>query len=155
MQFEPSPHFTKGQSGVDFCQFFQKGGGVVPKKGQGFKSQKPWYTFFRTRNNMFACTIVHLTFRAPQTVVRARLYANVYLAVHLPQRQKYFTVEGKLKVFSTLHQPRIYSGYLDFFYRERNNRRVSCLPRTNNQTTFCQLCLKTINMLSPSQCLLV
>ena len=71
MQFEPSPHFTKGQSGVDVCQFFQKGGGVVPKKGQGFRNQKSWYTLFRTPNNMFACTIVHLTFRAPQTVVRA------------------------------------------------------------------------------------
>ena len=29
---------------------------------------------------------VHLTFRAPQIVIRARLYTNVYFAVHLLQR---------------------------------------------------------------------
>ena len=31
-------------------------------------------------------TIVRLTFRAPQIVVRARVYANVYLDVHILQR---------------------------------------------------------------------
>ena len=61
----------------------------------------------RVPNNMFEYTIVHLTFSAPQTVVRLRMYAKVYLAVHLLQRQKYFRVEGKLKVYSTRHQPRI------------------------------------------------
>ena len=33
----------------------------------------------------FAYTIVHLTFPAPQIVIRARVYANVYLAMHLLQ----------------------------------------------------------------------
>ena len=32
---------------------------------------------FRVRNNMFAYMIVHLTYRAPQIVIHARLYANV------------------------------------------------------------------------------
>ena len=40
----------------------------------------------RVPNNMFEYTIVHLIFRAPQTVVRLRMYAKVYLAVHLLQR---------------------------------------------------------------------
>ena len=35
---------------------------------------------------MFKYTIVHLTFAEPQTVIRARVYANVYLVVHQPQR---------------------------------------------------------------------
>ena len=42
--------------------------------------------FFRAPNNMFGYMIVHLTFREPQVVVRARVYANVYLALHLLQR---------------------------------------------------------------------
>ena len=37
-------------------------------------------------NNMFAYTIVYLTFSAPQILVRARVHLNVYLALHLPQR---------------------------------------------------------------------
>ena len=41
---------------------------------------------FRAPNNMFAYTIVHLTFRAPQVVVYARVYANKYLTLHLLQR---------------------------------------------------------------------
>ena len=53
---------------------------------QGFKNWKSWYTFFRAPNNMFAYTIVHLTFRAPQIVVRACVRANLYLVVHLLQR---------------------------------------------------------------------
>ena len=58
---------------------------------QGFKNQKSWYTFFRAFHDMFAHTIMHLTFRAPQIVIRACVYANVYLNVHLLQIQKYFT----------------------------------------------------------------
>ena len=75
---------------------------------------------------MFAYTIVHLTFRAPQIVVCACVYANVYLVVHLLQRQKYFSVEGKLKVYSN---PEPSLGIQTIFHREKN-RRVSCLPRT-------------------------
>ena len=39
-------------------------------KGPGLQELEFWYTFFRAPNNMFAYTIVHLTFRAPQLVVR-------------------------------------------------------------------------------------
>ena len=53
--------------------------------------------FFRAPNNIFAYTIVHLTFRAPQIVIRARVNTNVYLAVHLLQRQKYFRAEVNLR----------------------------------------------------------
>ena len=42
---------------------------------QGFKNQKSWYMFFCAPNNMFAYTFVHLTFCAPQTVVRGRMDA--------------------------------------------------------------------------------
>ena len=41
---------------------------------------------FRAPNNMLAYMIVHLTFCAPQLVVRARRCANGYLAVHPLQR---------------------------------------------------------------------
>ena len=68
--------------------------------------QESWYKFFCAPNNMLAYTIVHFTFRAPQIVVPVRVYANVYLAVHLLQRQKYFGVEGNLKVYSAHHQLR-------------------------------------------------
>ena len=54
---------------------------------------------------MFAYMIVHLTFRAPHIVIRACMFSNGSLAVHLQQKYKYFRVEGKLKVYSTLHQP--------------------------------------------------
>ena len=37
--------------------------------------------FFLAPNNMFAYTIVHLIFCAPEIVVCARMYAKVYLAV--------------------------------------------------------------------------
>ena len=60
-----------------------------------------WHTFFRTPNNMFAYAIVHLAFPAPQIVVSACMYANVYLTVHLLQQ-----VEGKFKVYSTHYQPK-------------------------------------------------
>ena len=42
--------------------------------------------FFHAPNNMFAYTIVHLKFRAPQVVIHAHVYANMYLALHLLQR---------------------------------------------------------------------
>ena len=70
------------------------------KVKQGFKKQRSWYTFFRAPNNMLAYKIMHFTFRAPQIVVFAHVYANVNLAVHLLQRQKYFRV--KLNLF---HSP--------------------------------------------------
>ena len=47
---------------------------IVAKKlrTQGFKNLKSWYAFFHAPN-MFAYTIVHLTFRAPQKFVHARI----------------------------------------------------------------------------------
>ena len=50
---------------------------------------------------MFAYAIVHLAFPAPQIVVSACMYANMYLTVHLLQQ-----VEGKFKVYSTHYQPK-------------------------------------------------
>ena len=38
---------------------------------------------FRAPNNICAYTIVHLTFHAPRIVVCTRVYANMYLVVHL------------------------------------------------------------------------
>ena len=43
---------------------------------QGFKNQKSWYTFFRVPNNMFAYTIMHLTFRVTQIVMCAPVYVT-------------------------------------------------------------------------------
>ena len=50
--------------------------------------------------------------------------------------KRYFRKEGKLRVYSNRHQPRAQSGYPDCFYRERNNRLVSSLPRTKQQDNF-------------------
>ena len=41
------------------------------------------------------------------------------------------------------------------FYRERDNRQLSVYPELNNQKTFHQLCLKAMNVVSHSKCLLV
>ena len=54
---------------------------------QGFKNQTSSYTLFGAPSIMFAYTIVHPTFCVPQIVVCVRVSANVYLAVHLLQRQ--------------------------------------------------------------------
>ena len=64
----------------------------------GFKCKKSWYTFFRAPNKTFTYTIVHLTFRASQTVARIRVYANAYPAVHLPKR--YNMLQQKVNVRS-------------------------------------------------------
>ena len=44
------------------------------------------HIFLCTYNNMFAYTIVHLTFRTPQIVACAHVHTSIYLAVYLPQR---------------------------------------------------------------------
>ena len=85
---------------------------------------------------MFVYKIVHLTLRAPQIVVCAYMYANVYLTTHLLQRQKYFRIEGKLKVCSAHHQPEPSLGIQTVFYRQRNKRQVSCLLRTKQPDNF-------------------
>ena len=46
--------------------------------------------FSRAPNNMFVYAIVHLTFRAPQIVIRAHVYTNVYLAVYLTKKIEIF-----------------------------------------------------------------
>ena len=85
-----------------------------------FQNQKFQSTVFGVPSNIFAYTVTHLTFRPLQIVVCARVYANVYLAVHLLERLKYFKVEGKLKVYSPQHQPRTQIGYPDcFLYRKK------------------------------------
>ena len=53
-------------------------------------------TFFCAPNNMSLYTIVHLTFHAPQIVVCAHVYADMYLAVQLLERQKYLHKEQYL-----------------------------------------------------------
>ena len=45
-------------------------------KNQGFKNWKSWYMFFHTPNNMFAYTIMHLTFCAPQIVVHPSVFGR-------------------------------------------------------------------------------
>ena len=82
--------------------------------------------------------MVHLTFCAPQIVVRGRVHANVYLALHL--------LQGKVNVRSlppTIN-PEPSLSIQTLFYRE------SVYLEPSNQTTFCQLCLKTINMVGRS-----
>ena len=49
--------------------------------------------FFRAFNNMFAYTIMHLTFGAPQIVARIQMYANVYLATHMQIERVDFRVD--------------------------------------------------------------
>ena len=44
------------------------------------------HIFLCTCNNMFAYTIVHLTFRTLQIVTCAHVHTSIYLAVYLPQR---------------------------------------------------------------------
>ena len=99
----------------------------------GFKNWKSWYMFFHAPNNMFAYTIVYLTFRAPQIVICEHMCEPCCAPT---TKQKYFRVEGKLEIYSTHHQPSTQSGCPNCFYRERNNRRVSCLPRTKQPDKF-------------------
>ena len=66
--------------------------------------------------------MVHLTFSAPQIVVHVCMYANVYLAMHLLQRQKYFRVEGKLRSIPLTINPEPSLGIWTVFHRKRNNR---------------------------------
>ena len=70
---------------------------------------------------MFVCSIVHHKLCAPQKGL------HVYLAMHLLQRLKFFRVEDN---------PEPSLGIRTAFYRERNNRRVSCLPRTKQLDNF-------------------
>ena len=102
---------------------------------------------------MFVYNIRHLTFCAPQTVIRACVFAKVYLAVHLLQRQKYFRV-ANLRSIQLITNPEPSPGIHIVFYRERNNRRICFLPEPNNQIFFHQLFLKAMNMVGASQCLL-
>ena len=80
ISFEP---VSIRQSNLKFCTV----------TSQGFKTL---VHVFCAPNNVFTDTIVQLTFRAPQIVIRACMYANLYLAAHLQQGYKYFRVENKL-----------------------------------------------------------
>ena len=101
--------------------------------------------FFRAPN-MFAYTIVHLTFRAPQIVVRARVCANVYHALYKGKRKVYYTPPSTQNLVSV---SRLY-----FIEKELTDRSLVYLE-PNNQTTFRQLRLKAMNMVGRPQCLLV
>ena len=85
---------------------------------------------------MFAYMIVHLTFRAPQIVFCAGVYANVYLAVHLLRRQKYLEQKVNLRSVPLTINSEPSLGIKTAFYRERNNRLVSCQPRTKKTHNF-------------------
>ena len=98
---------------------------------QGFKIQKSWYTFFRARNNIFAYTIVHLTFRAPQIVIRTCMYTTMYLAVHLLQRQKYFRAEVNLRSIPLTMNLEPSLGIQTVYYRERDNNIFSDISLDN------------------------
>ena len=85
---------------------------------------------------MFAYMFVHLTFRAPQVVIWAHMCTNVYLTVHLLERQKYFREKVNLRSIPLTIDPKPSFGIHTVFYRERNNRRVSCLPRIKQPDNF-------------------
>ena len=98
-----------------------------------FKNQKSQYMFFRAPNNIFAYTIVHLIFVAPQKVVCARVYAHVYLVMHLVQRQKYFRVEVNLRSIPLTINTESSLDIQTVFYMKRSNRQG--LLSAQNQTT--------------------
>ena len=79
---------------------------------------------------MFAYTIVHLTFRAREIVVRAQVYANVYLTC------AYYKDKVNVRSISLTINPEPSLGIQTLFHKERNNRQVSCLPRTNQPDNF-------------------
>ena len=62
---------------------------------------------------------MHLTSHAPQIIVHAHMYANLYLAMDLLQRYKYFRVEGKLS--SNFIHP--------FLVRDRSCPSITLLPQ--------------------------
>ena len=77
--------------------------------------------------------IGHLTFRALQIVVCARVYANVCLAMLL------LNILGQkvnLRYISLTINPEPTLGIQTVFYGEINNRQVSCLPRTKQPDNF-------------------
>ena len=118
---------------------------------QGLKNQKSWYTFFCAPNNMFAYRIMHLK----QLFVQAFMLTCTSLCTYY-KKQKYFRVlQSKLQVYSTHHQPSTQSVYPYFFIKKETTDRSSDYPEPNNQTTFCQQCLRKMSMVGPSQCLLV
>ena len=104
---------------------------------QGFKNQKSRYTLFRAPNNMLSNTIEHLTFCAPQIVICARMYTNVYLALHLLQKDKNILEQKvNLRSIPLTINPEPSLGVQTVFHRKRNNRQVSCLPRTTKPDNF-------------------
>ena len=43
-------------------------------------------TIFHAPNGMFVSTIAYVTFHAPQIIIGAHLYANLYFSMHLLQQ---------------------------------------------------------------------
>ena len=101
----------------------------------GFQELEMLVHIFCVPNSMFTYRIIHLTFHAPQIVVCTCMQTNMYLAVHLLQRQKYFRVEGKPQVCSTHHQSSTQSLYLDCFLLRKKQQMglLTIQNQTNRQ----------------------
>ena len=123
-----------------FSKRKQSGALGLCKKKQEFKNQKPWYTFFRAPN-MFAYTIMDL-----KIVVRAHVCTNIYLAVHLLQRQKYFRVKVNLRSIPLTINPEPSFGIPTVFIKKETTDGSLVYPEPNNQTFFRHLCLKAMKM---------
>ena len=76
--------------------FKEKQSEILHSYFTGLQELETFVHVFCAPNNVFTYTIVQLSFRAPQIVIRACMYANLYFAAHLQQEYKYFRVENKL-----------------------------------------------------------
>ena len=71
--------------------------------------------------------IVHMAFRAPQIVIRARVYDNMYFPC------TYYKYKVNISPVSLTINPEPSLSIQTLFHKERNNTQVSCLPRTKFQ----------------------
>ena len=86
---------------------------------QGFKNQKPCYTFFCAPSNMFAYTIVHLKWSFMHKCTLMCIPPCIYYKDKVNVRSIPLTINPKPSL-----------GIQILFYGERNNRQVSCILRT-------------------------
>ena len=105
----------------------------MSKMSQGFKNQKSWYMFFGACDSMVAHTIMHITFCAPQIVVCAHMYADMYL---VELQRNILEQKVNLRSIPLTMNPEPSLGIQTVFHRERNNIWVSCLPRTKQPDNF-------------------
>ena len=86
---------------------------------QGFKNQKSWYMFLCAHNDMFAYTIVHLK----------QFFMHKCMLMCTSPCPYYKDKVNVRSIPLTINQePSL--GIQTSFHKERNNRQVSCLPRT-------------------------